>query len=104
MAFLERGLVASVVILRFAEKQPQIPIRLRSWQAFDSESRKERGFLRSWWTSGLGFVGSHPFARRKANGWGTGAGCERRWSGKVPSLDATRRGESGCSGWQFICF
>jgi len=47
MAFLERGLVASVVILRFAEKQLQIPIRLRSWQAFDSESRKERGFLRS---------------------------------------------------------
>ena len=36
-----------VVSLKFAEAQPQIPTRLRSGQAFDSASRKKRGFLRS---------------------------------------------------------
>src|ERR1035438_5098685 len=40
-----------------------------------------------------GFVVSHPFARKKANGWGTGAGCERRRSGMGSSWNEARVGE-----------
>ena len=44
----------------------------------------------------MGIVVSHPFARRKANGWGAGAFWGERRCGKGSSVNMNRAGGARC--------